>query len=166
MNIHLQGPLSARKTTLSGAGSPGTLFDLLSVHNAGRQRYMSEPDLPASAVTEFPQHFNLLMLSYFSVNVPHLLFFDRIAAWSDIYDGRGTQAYGQIRHYRNEGYYDNDTLRVRGTMRPPVAGQSEAELGFDYMILNTPQTAVGVGVTVGSRAGGGPGVFFEWSSED
>lgn len=166
VNIHLQGPLSARVTTLSGAGSPGTLFDLLSMHNAGRPRYVSQPDLPATAATEYPQHFNLLMLSYFSVNVPHLLFLDRIAAWSDAYDGRGTGSYGQYRHYRAEGYYADDTFRVRGEMRPPGAGQSEAELGFEYLFSNTPQTAVGVGVNVGSRGGGGPGIFLEWSSKD
>lgn len=166
VNIRLEGPLSARVTTLSGAGSPGTLFDLLSMHNAGRPRYYSEPDVPATSATQFPQHFNLLMLSYFSVNVPHLLFLDRVAAWSDVYDGRATNAYGENRHYRAEGYYADDKLRVSGTMRPPTAGASEGELGFDYMFSNTPQTAVGVGVTIGTRGGGGPGVFFEWSSKD
>ncbi len=136
------------------------------MHNAGRNRYQAQPDLPASTATQFPQHFNLLMLSYFSVNVPHFLFLDRIAAWSDAYDGRGTGSYGQLRHYRSEGYYADDKFRVRGEMRPPGAGQSEAELGFEYMFSNTPQTAVGVGLNVGSRGGGGPGVFFEWSSAD
>jgi hypothetical protein len=166
VNIHLEGPLSARVTTLSGAGSPGTLFDLLSMHNAGRPRYVSQPDLPATAATEFPQHFNLLMLSYFSVNVPHLLFLDRVAAWSDAYDGRATGSYGQIRHYRSEGYYADGKFRVRGEMRPRGAGQSQGEVGFEYLFSNTPQTAIGVGVNVGTRGGGGPGVFFEWSSED
>ncbi len=166
VTIHMQGPLNARVTTLGGAGSPGTLFDLLSMHNAGRPRYVSEPDLPATMATEFPQHNNLLMLSYFAVNAPHLLFLDRVAAWSDVYDGRGTSDYGQHRHYRAEGYYLEDTLRVRGAMRPPTVGQSEGELGFDYMFSNTPQTAFGIGVTVGTRGGGGPGVFFEWSSKD
>ncbi len=166
VNIHLQGPLSARVTTLGGAGSPGTLFDLLSVHNAGRQRYTSGPDLPATNTTDYPQHFNLLLLSYLSVNVPHLLFLDRVAAWSDAYDGRGTGSYGQYRHYRSEGYYADDKVRVRGEMRPPGPGQSEAELGLEYLFTNTPQTAIGVGVTVGTRGGGGPGVFLEWSSKD
>jgi hypothetical protein len=166
VNIHLVGTLSDRKTTLSGAGSPGTLFDLLSMHNAGRPRYESQPDLPTTAAPQYPQHDNLLLLSYLSVNAPHLLFLDNVAAWSDPYDARSTATYGQYRHYEAEGYSDDGNIRVRGVMRPRGAGQSEAELGFDYLFSNTPQTAFGVGLNVGSRGGGGPGVFFEWSSKD
>jgi hypothetical protein len=166
VDIHLQGPLGARRTTLGGAGSPGTLFDLLSVHNAGRQRYVSEPDMPASMSAEFPQHDNLLLLSYLAVNVPHLLFLDKVAAWSDAYDGRATNEYGRIQHYQSEGYSEDGDFRVRALGRREGIGRSNAEVQLDYLFSNTPQTAVGVGVSAGNRLGGGPGVFFEWSSKD
>jgi hypothetical protein len=57
-------------------------------------------------------------------------------------------------------------MRVRMVGRPRGAGQSAAEVQLDYLFMNSPQTAVGVGVAAGSRLGGGPGIFFEWSSED
>ncbi len=166
VTIHMVGPLNARKTTLSGAGSPGTLFDLLSVHNAGRQRYLAQPDMPATFTVEHPQHMNLLLLSYLAVNVPHLLFLDRVAAWSDPYDGRGTEAYGRVQHAEAEGYNQRGNVRVRAVVRPSAAGQSNAELQLDWLLRNTSRSAFGVGVSAGSRLGGGPGVFFEWSSKD
>ncbi|MBW2529571.1 MAG: translocation/assembly module TamB domain-containing protein [Deltaproteobacteria bacterium] len=166
VKIHMKGPLNKRKTTLHGAGSPGTLYDLLSVHNAGRQRFLAQPDMPASITVEYPQHPNLLLLSYLATNVPHMLFLDKVAAWSDAYDGRGTTAYGEVRHLEAEGYNESGSLRVRAEVRERGAGQSASELGLDWLWVNTPQTAVGVGVNAGSRLGGGPGLFFEWSSKD
>jgi hypothetical protein len=166
VTIHLEGPLDNRRTTLGGAGSPGTLFDLLSMHNAGRPRYKSEPDLPATNSPQFPQHDNLLLVSYLSVNVPHLLFLDKVSAWADAYDERGTRSYGRIEHYESEGYAADGNLRVRMVGRPRGAGQSAAEMQVDYLFFNTRQTAFGVGASAGSRLGGGPGIVFEWSSED
>ena len=166
VNIRLEGPISNRRTTLSGAGSPGTLYDLLSVHNAGRPRFASQPDMPATATVQYPQQNNLLLMSYLAVNVPHLLFLDKVAAWSDIYDGRGTATYGQVQHFEAEGYNAEGNLRVRGVTRPPEAGASQAELQLDWLWSHTPQTAFGVGIGAGDRLGGGPGVFFEWSSKD
>jgi hypothetical protein len=166
VTIHLGGPLSDRVATLGGASSPGTLFDLLSVHNAGRQRYVAQPDMPASASAQYPQYNNLLLISYLAVNAPHLLFMDKVAAWSDAYDGRGTDSYGQLRHFEVEGYDADGDFRVRATTRPEAAGQSEAELSFDWLWAHDAQTAFGVGINAGDRLGGGPGIFLEWSSKD
>jgi hypothetical protein len=166
VTIHLEGPLDNRRTTLGGAGSPGTLFDLLSVHNAGRTRYLSQPDLPSGAVVEYPQHDNLLLLSYLAVNVPSLLFLDKVSAWSDVYDGRSNQAYGRIEHFEAEGYAADGKVRVRAAQEPPQAGASGAHLDVDWLWVNDAGTAVGVGVSAGDRLGGGPGFFVEWSSDD
>jgi hypothetical protein len=165
IHIRMTGPLSDRKTVLSGAASPGTLFDLLSAHNVGRPRYVSAPDMPASATVQYPQYDNLLMLSYFSVNLPHLLFMDRVAGWADPYDDRSS--YGHMQHYELERTAADGATRVRAIERPRGAGQSEAEVQLDWL-WNHPESRAkfGVGVTGGSRAGGGPGLFFEWSSED
>ena len=57
-------------------------------------------------------------------------------------------------------------VRLRGTGRPEGVGRSDAELGLDYLFVDRPTFQVGTGVTAGSRLGGGPGVFLEWSSED
>lgn len=166
VTIRLQGPLTDRTTTLGGTISPGTLYDLLSAHNAGRPWHKSEPDMPATITVEYPHYENLLLLSYLSVNVPQFLFMDKVGAWADAYDGRSTESYGKITRYEAEGYSADGDFRVRATARPPQAGSSENELSFDWLFSNTPQTAFGVGVTGGDRLGGGPGIFFEWSSKD
>jgi AsmA family/TamB, inner membrane protein subunit of TAM complex len=166
VTIRMQGPLTNRKTTLGGAASPGTLYDLLSAHNAGRMWHVSQPDMPATNTVEFPHYENLLLLSYLSVNVPSLLFMDKVAAWADAYDGRGTESYGKLQRYEAEGYSEDGKFRVRASAQPEQAGASEHELSFDYLFNNTPQTAFGVGVSAGDRLGGGPGIFFEWSSKD
>jgi len=166
VTIRMQGPITHRETTLGGTSSPGTLYDLLSAHNAGRPWHKAQPDMPATITVEYPHYENLLLLSYLSVNVPELLFMDKVGAWADAYDGRGTESYGKLRHYESEGYSDDGDFRVRALKKPPQAGSSENELTFEWLFANTPQTAFGVGVSGGDRLGGGPGIFFEWSSED
>ncbi|MBK6513985.1 MAG: translocation/assembly module TamB domain-containing protein [Polyangiaceae bacterium] len=164
LRIHMAGPVTDRKTVLSGAGSPGTLFDLLSMHNVGRERFYSEADLPESVAVEFPQHSGLLALSFISVNLPHLLFLDRVAAWADSFDG--PRAYGRLEHYEAERYFADGKGRVRAAKRPAGIGRSEAELEVDYLFMNEPRVLFGVGATGGSRGGGGPSVVLEWSSKD
>ncbi|MEM9876843.1 MAG: hypothetical protein AAF928_18240, partial [Myxococcota bacterium] len=134
--------------------------------NAGRVRYQTQPDLPASMNAQFPQFNNLLVLSFFAVNLPGALVMDKVNGWADPYDGRGTERYGRVQNYEAEGYARDGSFRVRVVTNPPRAGQSDAEMTFDVLFTNTPQAAFGVGVSGGSRGGGGPGIFFEWSSED
>ena len=64
IQIHMFGPLSDRRTVLAGAGSPGSLPDLLSMHNGGRERVLSQPDLAESVSVDFPEYGGLLVLSF------------------------------------------------------------------------------------------------------
>lgn len=163
ISIHMFGPVSDRRTVLSGAGSPGALLDLLSMHNAGRERLLAQPDMADSFSVEFPQTQGLLALSFISVNLPHLLFLDRVAAWSDPYDdGR----YGRIEHFRGERYFADGKGRVVAQKRPAGVARSEADLEVDYLFVNDARTLFGVGAAAGTRGGGGPGVVLEWSSKD
>lgn len=164
MTIHTFGPLADRKSVLSGAGSPGALFDLLSMHNVGRERLFSEADLPESVAVEFPQHQGLLALSFISVNLPHLLFLDRVASWSDPYDDY--RAYGRLEHYQAERYFADGKGRVRAGKRPETFAQSEAEVEVDYLFYNDARMLFGIGGVAGTRGGGGPSLVFEWSSKD
>ncbi|MFO0591636.1 MAG: translocation/assembly module TamB domain-containing protein [Polyangiaceae bacterium] len=164
VKVHMFGPITDYKTVLSGAGSPGALWDVLSMHNTGRERHISEPDLPGSMAIDFPQHDSLLVLSFLSVNLPHLLFLDRFGAWADPYDP--SSAYGRLNHFEAERYVADDKVRVRATTRPPTAGESEAELEIDYLPLNTARMMFGIGAQGGTRGGGGPGFVWEWSSKD
>lgn len=154
------------KVTLSGAGN-ASLFDILAVHNAGRTRYYAEPDMPAGATAQIPQYSDLLVLTYMGINLPHLLFLDRLNAWADPYDD--STSYGRIQHLEAETHVGGGDFRVRAVARPPAAGQSDAELHYDWLITNPAPTTgpvFGLGLRAGSRLGGGPGVFFEWSSRD
>ncbi len=162
IEIHMFGPLADRRTVLAGAG-PGALFDLLSLHNVGRERFVTDADLPESDTVEFPQHQGLLTLSFLSVNLPHLLFLDRVAAYSDKLDG--PKAYGQLDRYEGDRYFADGHGRIRAARRPPDVGRSEAEVEALYLFENTPQLLFGIGGAAGSRGGGGPGVVLEWSSE-
>lgn len=164
LTIHTFGLISDRKTVLSGAGTPGALYDLLSMHNTGRERFYSEADLPESVSVEFPQHGGLLALSFISVNLPHLLFLDRVQAWSDPYDDY--RSYGRMEHYEAERLFANGNGRIRAGKRPAGVGRSEAELEVDYLFFNDPRMLFGIGAVAGSRGGGGPALVFEWSSKD
>ncbi|NUP05724.1 MAG: hypothetical protein HOW73_06650 [Polyangiaceae bacterium] len=164
IDIHMFGPITDRKTVLSGAGSPGALYDLLSMHNVGRERFYTEADLPETVSVEFPEHDGLLALSFISVNLPHLLFLDRVTAWSDA--NEDFRQYGRVEHFEAERYFADGKGRVRAAKRPASIGRSEAELEVDYLFYNDPRVMFGIGGTAGSRGGGGPGVVFEWSSKD
>lgn len=164
LKIHMTGPLSDRKTVISGAGSPGGLFDVLAMHNEGRERFVSGPDMPESVTVDFPQHQGLLVLSFIAVNLPHLLFLDRVSGWGDPYDQH--RAYGRIENYDAERFFADGDARFKATMRPEGIGRSDAEVEVDYLFTNEPRLMFGVGVAAGSRGGGGPGLMLEWSSTD
>jgi len=163
ISIHIFGPIADRRTVLSGAGSPGGLVDLLSMHNTGRERLIAEPDMPDSYSVDFPQAQGLLALSFISVNLPHLLFLDRVSSWSDPYDDGH---YGRLEHYDGERYFADGKGRVKAQKRPAGVGRSEADIEVDYLFVNDPRLLFGIGGAAGSRGGGGPGVVLEWSSKD
>ena len=163
ITIHIFGPIADRRTVLGGAGSPGALADLLSMHNSGRERLVAEPDMPDSYSVDFPQAQGLLALSFISVNLPHLLFLDRVAAWSDPYDDG---KYGRLEHYEGERYFADGKGRIKAQKRPAGVGRSEADIEADYLFVNDPRLLFGIGGAAGTRGGGGPGVVLEWSSRD
>jgi hypothetical protein len=111
-----------------------------------------------------PRGDQLSVLTFLAGNLPHLLFLDRISAWSDPYER--ADAYGRVQHLEAERYTRGDRARVRAVVRPTTPGRSSAELQYDRMLLHTDRAAAGVGVRAGDRGGGGVGVFVEWSSED
>jgi hypothetical protein len=129
------------------------LWDILPVHNAGRVKHVSGPDLPPSSAPDLPREYDVVLISYMALNLPHNLFLDRINAWSDPYDDRFS--YGKVRHLQAESVSKSGSTRVRVLSRPPSTGRSEAELEAGWLWVNQPRTQLGVGVVGGSRAGGG-----------
>ena len=120
--------------------------------------------MPATATVQAPRGDQLSMLSFMASNMPHLLFLDRFAAWADPTEGRA--AYGRVEHFEGEKTSRSGKNRVRVVTRPPTPGRSSAEIQFDRLLMDRRRSAFGVGVRGGSRAGGGVGFFFEWSSDD
>ena len=163
VRLHLTGPLSKPISNVTGVGN-ADLWDILPVHNAGRVKYATQPDMPATSTAQIPREYDVVLISYMVANLPHNAFLDRVSAWADPYDDRF--AYGRIQHLEAERYSESGKTRIRAASRPPTMGQSSAELEADYLFLNSPRTKAGMGLTAGSRLGGGPSLFFEWSSED
>jgi hypothetical protein len=163
VRIHLTGPISKPFSTVTGVGN-ADLWDILPVHNAGRVKFTSQPDMPATQTVQVPREYDVVLLSYMAVNLPHNLFLSRMNAWADPHDARG--GYGRIQHLEADRYSADGKTRVRATARPPTPGQSGAELEVGRLFVNEPHTKAGVAVVGGSRLGGGPAVFLEWASQD
>lgn len=163
VRLHLTGPIAKPFSTVSGVGN-ADLWDLLPAHNAGRVKFTSQPDMPATAVVQVPREYDVVLLSYMAANLPHNLFLSRINAWADPYDERG--AYGRIQHLEADRYSASGKTRVRAAARPPTLGQSSAELEVGQLFVNGPHTKAGAALVAGSRLGGGPALFFEWQSDD
>ncbi|MEZ4225372.1 MAG: AsmA family protein [Polyangiaceae bacterium] len=163
VRLYLEGPIGKPVSKVNGAAN-ADLWDMLPVYNAGRVKWTSQPDLAASSAVQIPRQYDVILISYMAVNLPHNLFLDRINAWSDPDDAR--RGYGQVRHLEAERSSKSGKTRVVTTARPPSAGRSDAEFELDYMFVNGARTKAGVGVAVGNRVGGGPALFFDWSSED
>jgi len=163
VQVCMAGPLDKPRLSFRGVGN-AVLFDNASMENDGHLRWKSEPGLPTTATAQGPQMPQIVMSTFMSVNLPHLLFLDRIDYWANPYDAR--DSYGRLVNLDGEKFGSDGKSRVRVKARPPTAGASDAEIGWDYLLDNSSRTLFGVGVTAGSRIGGGPGLFFEWSSAD
>ncbi len=159
--VTFNGSPSKPKTTLSGSAN-AAMFEVMAMYNAGRPTIAARPGLPASSLVQAPRGDQLFMLTFMASNLPHLLFLDKINAWSDPY----AASYGQIANMEAEKTTKDGKARVRAVVRPNTPGRSSAELQYDRMLINNDRAAVGVGVRAGDRLGGGVGVFVEWSSKE
>jgi hypothetical protein len=159
---HVRGVLGRTKTTFSGVSA--TLFDALAIENIGRVRVHSRPDRPMSETAQLPQTLQIRQSAFMSANLPHLAFLHRIDAHADPTASRF--AYGRFESLEAERYSVDGRRRLRTTVRPRTLGQSDGELQADWLFRNTPRVVSGVGVLAGTRGGGGPVVFWEWSSAD
>lgn len=159
---HMVGPLGKQKLSFSGV-SDG-LFETLAINNGGRVRVLSSPDAPASQTAQLPQMRELRQTAYMAANLPHLAFLTRMNTLADPTESRF--AYGRFERLEGERYTEDGRRRLRTTVRAPAIGQSDGEVEYDLLFQNTPRVVSGVGLVGGSRAGGGPAIFWEWSSND
>jgi hypothetical protein len=160
MQVVFAGPPTAPKPSLGGAGNAG-LAEAMAMNASGHPLHLTRPDMPATGTIQAPRGDQLSILTFMANNLPHLLFLDRFAAWAD-----PNESYGRVEHFEGEATSKSGKSRLRLVTRPPTPGRSSAEIQWDRMLLDRRRSAAGVGLRSGSRAGGGVGFFFEWSSED
>lgn len=161
VHLTLTGDPAVPRLAVSG-GANAALPDVLTMYNAGHPLHTASPGLPASSTARVPRGDQANVLAFVSLALPHLLFLDRVAAWSDATEPRG--AYGRIRNLEADRYTQHERNRVRAVGRPTAPGRSTAEVQLDHLLLHDDRKALGVGVRAGDRLGGGVGLIFEWSS--
>jgi hypothetical protein len=162
VRIRLAGVLGRQEAKPIGLGD--SLFEALAVLNLGQVRTITRPDLPASGSPQLPQTREIRQTSFMAANLPHLAFLDRAGVQSSPDDGRFS--YGHLSRLDAERYFASGKRRLRLTTRPYAPGQSEGEIAYEWLLQNDKQVVSGVGVQGGTRGGGGPTVFWEWSSKD
>ncbi|MFT3697485.1 MAG: translocation/assembly module TamB domain-containing protein [Kofleriaceae bacterium] len=158
--VALSGPPTKPNLTMGGAFN-STLEELLAMYHDGHPVFFGEPGLYPSSTAEVPRGEQFLIFGYLSNALPHFLFLDRVAAWADPAEPRGS--YGRIRNLDAARYADDRKARVRVVGRPTVPGRSTAELQLDHLWVDTSTLLVGAGLRAGDRFGGGLGLFVEWS---
>jgi TamB, inner membrane protein subunit of TAM complex len=159
---HMVGPFGKQKLTFSGLADG--LFDAIATNSGGRARVLSGIDMPLTAAPQLPQIREIRQTAFMSANLPHLRFMTRTDTHSDPNDGRF--AYGRFERHEGARYTESGSFRLRTEVRPQTLGQSDAEVGYDYLFGNTGRVVTGVGLSAGTRLGGGPGFFLEWSSSE
>lgn len=159
---HMTGVLGKQKLTVSGMAD--SLMDALAINNGGRARVLTAPEAPASQTAQLPTTREIRLTAYMGANLPHLAVLTRMNTYADPSWSRFS--YGRFQHLEAERYTDNGKWRVKTTSRPSVIGQSEAEVEYAHIFANTPRTVSGIGLLGGTRVGGGPAVFWEWSSAE
>jgi hypothetical protein len=159
---HMVGPFGKQKISFSG--KTDGLFEALALENIGRVRILSTPDAPAGQTTQLPQVPQIRQTAFMSANLPHLAFLDRMNTFADSSANRF--AYGRFENLEAERYSKDGTRRIRTTVRSRVIGQSDAEVEGSLLFRNDARVVTGVGILGGTRLGGGPTIFYEWSSAD
>lgn len=159
---HMVGVYGKQKISFSG--KTDGLFEALALENIGRARVISTPDAPAGQTPQLPLVPQIRQTAFMSANLPHLAFLDRMNTYADPNVSRF--AYGRFENLEAERYSKDGTRRLRTTVRSRVIGQSDAEVEGSFLFRNDARVVSGVGLLGGTRAGGGPTIFFEWSSAD
>ena len=162
VHAHMVGVFGKQKISFSGAADG--LFEALALENIGRVRVLSTPDAPAAQTPQLPLVPQIRQTAFMSANLPHLAFLDRMNTFADPNVSRF--AYGRFENLEAERYSLDGTRRIRTTVRPPVIGQSDAEVEGSLLFVNSARVVSGVGILGGTRIGGGPTIFLEWSSAD
>ncbi len=150
-----------------GAGN-AYLPDVMSTRNAHRPRTRGSPELPGSATVQFPgPWFPSLVPTVLAINLPHLLFLDHADFWADPSALSG--AYGRLTTGELDRTSGDPSALRRFSLRfrEPAVGRSDVDAASHWVRRAEDERSVfGVGLSVGTRLGGGPHVFWELATPD
>ena len=150
-------------TQLDHHGLGNNMTESMAMLNAGTPRYVSGPDLPTSAATQYPLPTEtFLILTFVHENLPHLTPLTKMRAWSNPNDG--PEAYGEIRHVDAIAEVDGHN-RVHMRAAPKETGRSPSEFGWEHLLYGGDRALLGLGAYFGGDIAAGARVFWEFSSQ-
>jgi len=154
---------TGQKTYFSGL--PGNyLLDMATVLNTARTRLWGGPDVIPSETVRFGNGDHALVVTFVQTNLRNLIFMDRFNGWSESLEE--PEAYGRIAYYDMQRFVADGDGRWRLRARPPEPGQNRLELGYDWILANTPRTVLGFGPHFGLDLELGLGLTLDWSSKE
>jgi len=149
------------KTIFGGVSGP-YLLDMATLLNTGRARMWGLPDVPASETVRFGNPDHGLVLTFIQTNLRNLVFMDRMNGWSE--SRHEPAEYGRLRFFDMQRFVDGN--RWHFFAQPIQPGQNRMELGYDWLLAETPSTVLGFGPHLGTDLRAGLGLSLEWASED
>jgi len=148
--------------TIFGGVSGPYLLDMATFLNTGRARQWGMPDVPASETVRFGNADHGLVLTFLQTNLRNLIFMDRSNGWSESLEE--PSEYGKLRFFDMQRFVDGN--RIQLTAQPIDIGQNHMELGYDWLLVNSPNTVLGFGPHLGIDLRAGVGLRLDWSSKD
>ena len=149
-------------TTFGGVSGP-YLLDMATFLNTGRARMWGLPDVPTSETVRFGNPDHGLVLSFIQTNMRNLIFMDRMNGWSESLEEPAE--YGRLRFFDMQRVVADGGARVHFTAQPVEIGQNRMELGYDWLLVNNPNTLLGFGPHLGTDLRAGLGLTLDWSSQ-
>ncbi|MCC6621462.1 MAG: translocation/assembly module TamB domain-containing protein [Deltaproteobacteria bacterium] len=152
---------TGQKTYFSGIPGPH-LLDMATILNHGRTRLWGGPDVIPSETVRFGNGDHALVVTFVQTNLRNLIFMDRFNGWSESLEDPST--YGRLAHYDMQRFVGGGRWRL--VARPPEPGQNRMELGYDWLLADSPRTVVGFGPHFGLDLELGLGLTVDWSSQE
>ncbi len=150
-------------TTFGGVSGP-YLLDMATLLNTGRARMWGLPDVPTSETVRFGNADQGLVNTFIQTNLRNLVFMDRMNGWSESLEE--PSEYGRLRFFDMQRFLSGGGSRIAFKAQPVEIGQNRMELGYDWLLVNSPNTVLGFGPHIGTDLRAGLGLTLDWSSKN
>ncbi len=154
---------TGQQTIFGGVSGP-YLLDMATFLNTGRARIWGLPDVPASETIRFGNPDQGLVVTFIQTNLRNLIFMDRMNGWSESLEE--PSEYGRLRFFDMQRFVADGGARIHFEANPVEIGQNRMQLGYDWLMVNEPNTVFGFGPHLGIDLRAGLGFTLDWSSKD